>query len=300
MAPRKLPAVDERRVPAGDGTDLAAHVLGSGPDVLLCGGLGGSWIVWTHQLAYLGDRYRFIGWDYRGLYRSGPPPRSEDVTVAHQVDDAVRVLDAQGVERTAVLAWSLGTQVALELFRRHPERIAALVLVNGVAGPAPVARAPLVGKVAPTLLRGLADTPFLAESLTLRLAKQPELVRWAKRLGFAARTVDETLFEALAHSFSELDMEVFLRTLEQLGVHDARDVLPTIDVPTLVVAGARDRFTPREDAEAMADAIPGAERMIVPGGTHYVALEYPEVLSLRLEKFFRERGWGRGAAGSAP
>ena len=67
------PAVEERRVTSYDGTDIAYHVVGRGRPVLLCNGLGGSWVAWTHQIRYLSDRYRFISWDYRGLYRSGPP-----------------------------------------------------------------------------------------------------------------------------------------------------------------------------------------------------------------------------------
>ena len=79
--------------------------------------------------------------------------------------------------------------------------------------------------------------------------------------------------------------------LEKLGEHDASDVLAQIDVATLVIAGDRDLFTPRSQAERMARRIPGAEIMVVPGGTHYVAVEYPELVNLRIEKFFRERGF---------
>ena len=67
--------------------------------------------------------------------------------------------------------------------------------------------------------------------------------------------------------------------------------LPEVDVPTLVVVGDRDLFTPRKAAEKIVRKVPGAELMVVPGGTHYVAVEYPELINLRLEKFFLERGY---------
>ena len=76
-----------------------------------------------------------------------------------------------------------------------------------------------------------------------------------------------------------------------MGEHDGWDLLPLIDVPTLIIAGSRDVFTPRSAAERMARRTRGSEIMLLPGATHYAALEYPEMVNLRLEKFFRERGY---------
>ncbi|MEQ8887960.1 MAG: alpha/beta hydrolase, partial [Sandaracinaceae bacterium] len=78
---------------------------------------------------------------------------------------------------------------------------------------------------------------------------------------------------------------------ERLGQHDAKDVLETLDVPVLVITGDRDLFTPRAAAEQMVRDVRGAELLVVPGGTHYVAVEYPELVNLRIEKFLRERGY---------
>jgi pimeloyl-ACP methyl ester carboxylesterase len=86
-------------------------------------------------------------------------------------------------------------------------------------------------------------------------------------------------------------MGIYVHTLEQIGEHDAHDVLPSIRVPLLMVAGGRDLMTPRAAAERIVRDVPGAELMVVPGGTHYLAVEYPELLNLRVERFLRERGW---------
>jgi pimeloyl-ACP methyl ester carboxylesterase len=285
--------VEERRVRSFDGTEVAYHVTGEGPPVLLANGLGGSWKAWSHQLAYLGDRYRFISWDYRGLYRSGPPGDRDALGIDAQVRDALAVLDAEGIERTAVFGWSMGVQVALELFRVAPERVSTLVLVNGVAGRPweTVLDLGAMRHVVPRALGAARAMPGVVGAVTRRVTAWPETVGWAKRLGFAARTLDEELWADLAGSFQDLDMDVYVRTLEKLGHHDAWPSLANIDVPTLVVTGDRDLFTPRSAAERMAQAIRGAELLVVPGGTHYVAVEFPELVSLRVEKFFRERGW---------
>jgi pimeloyl-ACP methyl ester carboxylesterase len=136
--------------------------------------------------------------------------------------------------------------------------------------------------------------PGLVGTITRRVTSWPETVGWAKRLGLAGRTIDEELWSDLAGSFQDLDMDVYVRTLEKLGKHDAWETLEHVDVPTLVITGDRDLFTPRSAAERMVRAIRGAELLVVPGGTHYVAVEYPELVNLRVEKFFRERGWPPG------
>jgi pimeloyl-ACP methyl ester carboxylesterase len=82
-----------------------------------------------------------------------------------------------------------------------------------------------------------------------------------------------------------------LRTLAGQPARCAH-VLETIEVPTLVITGDRDAFTPRQLAQQMARRIPHGEILIVRGATHYTAIEYPELVNLRIEKFFREHGYG--------
>ncbi|MEM9073958.1 MAG: alpha/beta hydrolase [Myxococcota bacterium] len=290
----KQPPCQEHRILSHDGTEIAYHVLGGGTPVTLCNGLGGSWMAWSHQIRYFQDRYRFMSWDYRGLYRSGPPPSLDALTVSDHVQDALAVMDAEGVERASFIGWSMGVQVALELFGRHPERVANLVLVNGVAGNpwSTVMNLGFMGDLLPPVIRGLGAVPRLAEAVTRRVVKMPEAVQWAKRIGLAASTLDDSIFHQLAESFADVDMKLYLRILELLGEHDASRFLEDVDVPALLVAGDRDLFTPRSAAERMARRIPGSELLVVPGGTHYVAVEYPELINLRIEKFYRERGYG--------
>ena len=149
----------------------------------------------------------------------------------------------------------------------------------------------LMGDVRPPVIRGIGAFPRVAEAITRRLVNIPETVTWAKRIGLAAKTLDEDIFHQLAASFADLDMKVYMRVLELLGEHDATRLLDEVDVPALVIAGDKDLFTPRSAAERMARRIPGAELLVVPGGTHYLAVEYPELVNLRIEKFYRERGW---------
>lgn len=284
--------VEEHRIRADDGTSLAYHVAGEGPAVLLCNGLGGSWRAWTHQIRYFQEHFRFISWDYRGLYRSGPPENGDALRVEDHVSDALLVMEAEGVEEAIIFGWSMGVQVSLELMRNHSERATHLVLMNGVAGNPyrSVMGLGKAGDLLPSVVRGIRAFPRLTEAVTRRVVGMPETIQWAKRLGLTARSVDEEIFSALAGSFADLDMSIYMRILELLAEHDALDVLDTIRVPTLVIAGDRDLMTPKRALEDIVRRVRGAEFMHVPGGTHYVAVEYPELVNLRIEKFFKERG----------
>ncbi|MEO0326839.1 MAG: alpha/beta fold hydrolase [Myxococcota bacterium] len=300
MAPPKHPEVDVQRIRADDGTELTLRSTGRGPTALLCAGLGGSWRAWSHQVAYLGDRLRFVSWDPRGFYDSSPPADANAVGVAQHARDALAVLDAAEAERALLFGWSMGVPVALELFRRAPERVAGLVLVAGTADgarfglgarfPWVAERGGLLARLTSPWMQRLGDAAWLLESLTRRIADAPEAQRWAQRLGLVSRDLDEASFDAVAQDLKAVDLRTWVRTFEALRRHDARDVLPEIDVPTLVLAGGRDAFVPASEAARLADAIPGAERMVVPEATHFVALEAPELVNLRVEKFLRERG----------
>ena len=82
-----------------------------------------------------------------------------------------------------------------------------------------------------------------------------------------------------------MDPRLFLGMLRHASEHTAFDFLPKVDVPTLIVAGTEDTFTPYWLSEEMHDRIPGAEMLTVPGGTHAAPIEQPELITLRLEKF---------------
>jgi pimeloyl-ACP methyl ester carboxylesterase len=81
----------------------------------------------------------------------------------------------------------------------------------------------------------------------------------------------------------------FVRTLDSLKDHSAWDHLPHVDVPTLVIGGEGDRFTPVWLSQRMAEFIPGSEYVYVPGGTHTAPLERPGLVNAAIDRFLRER-----------
>jgi pimeloyl-ACP methyl ester carboxylesterase len=293
---------ERKRAPAGDGTSVEYEVLGRGMPVLLANGLAGPREVWTDLVRQQHDRYRFVTWNYRGLRHddsTGAPQIAR--SIAEHARDACAVLDAEEISRCCVVGWSIGVQTALELFSLAPNRVGSLILLSGAARVtwAEVPAAPALGRFVLRTLRLLRSTPRLVTETLRRSLQSPEAYTWARRLGLIGEQVTADEFTILAAGLAQMDVAIYADTLAQLSRYDARDVLPRVDVPTLVIAGDRDLFTSRREVERLVSEIRGAEYLPLPGATHYALLDEAERVNLRIEKFWNEHGYRAAAAPSA-
>jgi pimeloyl-ACP methyl ester carboxylesterase len=289
--------IEEHYLVGRDGAELRYTSEGRGLPVLILNGLAGPHSVFRGVIEHLSDRYRFLSWDYRGL-DGASPPRS----VSEHAADACAILEAQNVQRASLLGWSMGVQVALEVFHRAPQSVATLTLVNGGARAswASGAAQPLSGKLISKTLRGLGRMPRIT-SLAIRTGlHSPEAYTWARRLGLIGDQIDADTFANITRSFVHVDVEAYIEMIQRLAEHDATDVLRHIDVPTLVIAGDRDPFTPRAAMESLVNDISGAEYLVLPGAGHFVLLDHGERVSLRIEKFWSERGYRGESRTSVP
>ncbi len=233
---------------------LHVEIRGSGPDLVLLHGWalhGGMWGPWLDGLA---RKARLHLVDLPGHGRSGWPAQVGDLAgLARAVFPAVP-------RGAAVLGWSLGGLVALELARQHPRHLRALVLV---------ATTPkfLTG---PDWEHGLR--PAVLDEFSLGLA------------GDYRRTVQS--FLALQTRGDEHALETLRLLRRRLAMHgepdrgalsaglsilreaDLRDALPHITLPALVVAGEHDRVTPPGAGRALASALPAARFRLVERSGH--------------------------------
>lgn len=285
--------MEEKSFRSWDRTRLTYYVIGpdEAPVLVLSNGLGGTVWAWRRVIDYFSDRYRIITWDYRGIFKSDPPEDPSSLTVPAQCRDLLALLDREGVEKAVFLGWSMGVQFNFELYRNHGDRFLGMVALNGTAG-RPFDSAFFTRRarcLLPPLL-GLLKSSHRAVSLALRHMPPVALLRPVMRgLGLFGPTMDMEIVETMVKEFATLDVPVFMETLRLLAEHDAWDVPELVEVPTLIVCGTRDLFTPPSVARRMARKIAGAELMIVPGATHYIPAECSELLNLRLEKFLITR-----------
>lgn len=289
-----MPAVEmaPKRTRSFDGTEILYQVSGEkGPAMVLINGLGASLTAWQHQIAYLADQFRFVSWEYRGLYARDdeePAPIPGPPVEVHAQDMAA-VLRAEDIRGGVWMGWSMGAQVMLEACRRHDVRPDLMVLVNPCYGrrPSDVSR---LRRCVPHVFWALDKTPELLERLLQRTASWPETVSWLKRFGFVAPSIDEEALAEVVRHFGSVHVPAYLEAVQASSSHRIDGMLGAVDVPTLAVVGERDLVTPRRIAEPLARQIPSVELFVVRGATHFVLLEYPELVNLRVEKFLREHG----------
>jgi pimeloyl-ACP methyl ester carboxylesterase len=286
-----------------DGTWIFWESAGRGaPAVVLCDGVGCAGYIWRRLAPELARERRVIHWNYRGHGRSGQPHDPERVAIADAVDDLAAVLDAAGEQRVILAGHSMGVQVVLEAHRRLPGRIAAMVLVCGSPG-RPLDSfhdSPLLGAVFPWLKELVLAVPHLVRAIFQRFLPTKLALAIALTIEVNRQLLPPEDMQRYLGELASVDPAVFVRTLADAARHDATDHLPAVDVPTLVIAGDRDGFTPLRRSMAMQAMIPNAELLVLPAGSHTGPLEHPELVALRLQKFFAERVPAETGDGPAP
>ncbi len=224
-----------------------------GPVVTFVHGLAASLAVWSGQAERLRDDYRVLLYDLRshGASRAMTQPVSRSDLAA----DLVALLDALGIERTALVGHSAGGVVAMQVALEYPDRVRSLVLV-GTASECNDKTAAWYEKTAARARSGGA-----AEALRA-MGMRPD-----------APAPD-------AGGFAELALA--MRSLNQ---NPLTDRLAAIGLPTLIVVGEND-FLGVGGSVILHRAISGSELEIVPDRGHGVYLEDPDWFAGRLRSFF--------------
>ena len=259
--------------------------------VLFTDGIGCDGYVWKYLEAELARDRTVLHWHFRGHGNSGLPRDPERVTIADCSDDLVTVLDTVGVERAVLCGHSMGVQVALETVRRTPERVAGLVLLCGSYGnPLRTFKGRRVLEdVLPLVRFAVARIPRLVTAFWRNVLPTDLAYQIATAVELNGALIQrEDFFPYLEH-MARVDVRLFLDMLAAAGRHTAREILPEIKLPTLIVAGERDTFTPMSLSEEMNQLIPESELFVVKDGSHTAPIEKPQEVTERVARFVRER-----------
>ena len=255
--------------------DLYYDEQGSGDPLLLVMGLAADSAAWLFQVPDFARHYRTVVFDNRGVGRSAKPPGP--YTIHEMADDTAGLLDVLGIARAHVVGVSMGGMIAQELALRHPERVRGLVLACTYPEPdAEVERqrqfsmAQFGGTVAADGemridLTALDPTLFF-QHLLPRVFNQAFIDQELPKL--------MQLFSgALQYGFS---MEAILGQVAAVMGHRATDRLHQIKARTLVITGDADLLIPPANSRVLAEHIPNARLVTIPGGSHGFNFETPE------------------------
>jgi pimeloyl-ACP methyl ester carboxylesterase len=257
------------------GLRVAYERAGQGPPlILLHGYVGDSRGTWGGQLDALSDDFTVVAWDAPGVGLSSDPP--DGFRLPDYADCLAGFVDALGLGQPHVAGLSFGGALALELYRRHPALPNTLVLASAYAGwSGSLPRHEVERRLRQVL--ELADLPpdgFVREVIPTLFSE-----------GTPAETIEA--FAASASGFHPPGLRAMARSMAEA---DLRDVLPRIDVPTLLLYGGDDVRAPRDVAEGLRAAIPTARLVVFPGIGHLINLEACERLNAEIRAFLRSRG----------
>jgi pimeloyl-ACP methyl ester carboxylesterase len=245
---------------------------GDGAAVVLLHGFPFDRSMWRGQAEALGGEFRVVAPDLRGLGETTAGDGA--VTMEALAEDVAALLDELNLGRVVLGGLSMGGYVAFEFFRKFPGRVRALVL---------------------------ADTRPQADTEEGRRAREENAQRALKE-GMTP-IVESMLPKLLSAGTRERGGEVLKRVrammlgtspegaaaaLRAMAVRrNQSDLLPSINVPTLVIVGGEDAITPPADAEAMRAQIEGSCLTVVEGAGHLSNVERPEEFDRALVEFLR-------------
>lgn len=273
-----------------DGTLIATRLLGAGDalPLLVVNALGANLAAWRRTMVDLVEARPVVTWDHRGLHASGAPATDRLDSGAH-AEDAVAALDRYGFERCAVVAWSSGTRIALELGSRYPERVAGMVLVCGSYGHSLGRLLRLeIGSVFPLVASVAKHFSWLMEAPVAALASRPELAGLIRQSGFVGATADGAALADIFRGMAACDMRILLESYEKVAGDPAPHLLDSIECAVLAIAGNKDIVTPPAVMEATAERLPGARLTVYEGATHYLPIEFPARLAEDIRKFLSD------------
>jgi 3-oxoadipate enol-lactonase len=252
---------------------LGYDIAGSGPLVVFLHGIGGNRTNWQGQVAYFGSQgWCAVAWDARGYGVSDDPPHT--LQFHEYADDLVRLLDHLQAERAHIVGLSMGGMIAQDFYGRYASRVATLALIDTSAGfgntPEEVRRDFLARRLDP-LERGLTPADIAPGVVDVLIAKSATA---------SAR-------EQMLASIRNLRTEPYKQALHAIITTDFRAVLARIQVPTFVLVGDEDIVTPPAASVFLADHIPGATLVTLPGAGHLTNIEKPDAFNTALENFLQ-------------
>jgi pimeloyl-ACP methyl ester carboxylesterase len=233
--------------------------VGTGIPVVFIHGFPHNRTLWAPQLGGLMARARCIAPDLRGFGESevrGP------YSMDQYADDVIAMLDALQVERAVITGLSMGGYIAFSIWRRHRERVRALILADTRAGAdSEEAKAKRRDMIALARARGsgaIADAQAGGMVGHTTRDRQPDI----------ADTIHQMLTVA--------PVDGVIGALEAMIARpDSTPLLDTIDVPTLIIVGEEDGLTPPTEARAMHARIAGSRLEILDHAGHVSNFERP-------------------------
>lgn len=255
---------------AVNGSVLHYEVVGDGPTCLVMHGwLGTDHTYLRPGLDRLGEHLRLVYYDHRGNGRSGPST-PDAFTVEQLADDAAALATHLGAAGVVVLGHHAGASIAQELAVRHPDRVAALILVGATPGELGTGES----------LADSFDAPPTPPEVEVLQRVPPGT---DEELAATMQALSKFFFHRVGTAEAEepfrrsvFNAEAAAQAMLALGWWSCVDRLGDVRAPTLVVVGRHDVFSGPHQSERITRHLPGARMVVLEHSGHLPWVEEPE------------------------
>lgn len=250
---------------------FSVDIAGQGSPILFVPGFPLTRRMWQAQTEALADSHRVIAPDLRG-FGDGSPVAGL-LTMDDYADDLAGLLDALGVTVPVTLCGlSMGGYVAFAFVRRHRARLARLVLCDTKAAADSSEKQAERERTAEDVLKD--GTSGLARGMPRSL------------LGLRSLATRPLVAAAVGKMILAAPRESVAAALRAMAARpDSTDLLPSLDLPTLVLCGEDDAISPPDEMRSMASMIPNASYVEIPAAGHLAPMENPDAVNAALRRF---------------
>ncbi|MBN4077355.1 alpha/beta hydrolase, partial [Sulfobacillus acidophilus] len=257
---------------------------------------------WKYIIEEFKKDHPIVHWHYRGHGQSAVPTNLETMSAEVVARDLKQVLDSLKIKKAIFCGHSMGVQILLEAYMQIKSRVLGFVFLCGAAGhPIKTWHASFKRngpKTAFNLGMQVLFTPVTQAMISLsdilkpvwtKAVYNPLSFKIVQHLELNPSRVTHDDFGPYLKGLANMEAKVFAQMARGLAKHTGVPILKHIKHPTLIVSGAKDTFAPPWLLEDMHQSIENSEFLLIPDGSHTTPIEHPDLISLRIEKFLRER-----------
>lgn len=275
-----------------DGTPLYYELRGEGEPLIFVYGIACLMNHWHHQIRHFSQTHSTLCFDLRGHHRSTPVNDPRELRLEAMGQDLIGLLDHLELPSAHLIGHSFGVPVILEAWQKNPSRIRSMTFINGFA------KNPIKGMFGVDVVEpfyrfvktAYEQNPDVWNTLWRAAVNNPVSMRLAALAGgFNLHLTHFKDIEVYARGVGQMDLRIFLVLFEELMNFNGDGILPTIDVPVLIISGENDKVTPRQFQEDFKRLIPHSEFLLVPYGSHCTQLDFPDYVNLKLEQFLKQK-----------
>jgi len=248
-----------------DGINIRYKVDGKGEPLILIMGFAAPRQAWFFQTRAFKKYYNVITFDNRGAAFGKTDKPSEPYTIKTMADDTIGLMDCLGIDKAHILGYSMGGIIAQELVINYPKRVKKLILASTL----PTIR-PIASEMREALSLGENFSEEDIRSVDIRKALSSLVA-----LGFNSRLYRMILFPIVPICVRLVGLKGLMGQAEAIAGCNTLERLHTIQAPTLVIVGTKDKAAPPSSSEAIASRIPNAKLVKVEGGSHGYIWEMP-------------------------